>query len=349
MDSRATYILRRLWLVIPTFIGITFFCFLLCQFVPGGPVEQALMQMRAGGSGGEGAGGALASEQVSEAQRQALREHFGFDKPILVRYWDWLVVNKLGMTVDSYTYSNKTVGQLVVERFPVSLTFGITGFFLTYLICIPLGIAKAMRNGGLFDVVSSLVVFAGYAIPAFAFGMLLKMLFSGTSEHFWDLFPIGGFRSDEWETFTFWGKVKDQIVHMFLPVLCYVIGNFAVLTLLMKNSLLEQISQDYMRTVVARGGTMQTAVWRHAFRNAMIPLATGFGGVFSIMFAGSVLIERVFNIPGIGLLSLDAIVSRDYMVFMGILALTSIVGLVGRIFSDFCYMLIDPRISFGKE
>jgi microcin C transport system permease protein len=201
----------------------------------------------------------------------------------------------------------------------------------------------------LFDLVSSFAVFVGYAIPAFAFGMILKMMFSGTVEGFWDVFPIGGFRSDEWDELMFWDKVKDQTYHMFLPVLCYVIGNFAVLTMLMKNSLLEQISQDYVRTVVARGGTMRLAVWRHAFRNAMIPIATGFGGVFSVMFAGSVLIERVFNIPGIGLLSLEAIVSRDYMVFMGILALTSIVGLIGRIFSDFCYMLIDPRISFSKE
>jgi microcin C transport system permease protein len=147
---------------------------------------------------------------------------------------------------------------------------------------------------------------------------------------------------------SFWEKVKDQFMHMFLPVMCYVIGNFAVLTLLMKNSLLEQISQDYVRTVVAKGGSMKRAVWKHALRNALIPIATGFGGVLSIMFAGSVLIERVFNIPGMGLLSLEAIVGRDYMVFMGTLALTSIVALLGRVLSDFCYVLIDPRISFNK-
>jgi len=217
------------------------------------------------------------------------------------------------------------------------------------LICIPLGIAKALKNGGVFDLVSSVLVFVGYAIPSFAFGMLLKMFFSGTVEGFWDIFPIGGFRSDGWEELGFADKVKDQFMHMFLPVLCYVIGNFAVLTMLMKNSLMEQISQDYVRTVVARGGTMRMAVWKHAFRNAMIPIATGFGGVLSILFAGSVLIERVFNIPGIGLLSLEAIVSRDYMVFMGVLALTSIVALLGRILSDFCYVLIDPRISFSSE
>ena len=291
----------------------------------------------------------MGSEQISESQREALKEHFGFDKPILQRYWNWLVTNRLGMSVDSYVYSNKSVGELIFSRFPVSLTFGIVSFVLTYLICIPLGIAKAMRNGGLFDLGSSIVVFVGYAIPAFAFGMLLKTLFSGTSDAFFDWFPLGGFHAENWEELTFFEKSKDLVWHMFLPVLCYVIGNFAVLTLLMKNSLLEQISQDYVRTVVARGGSMRSAVWMHAFRNAMIPIATGFGGVFSIMFAGSVLIERVFNIPGIGLLSLDAIVSRDYMVFMGILSLTSIVGLFGRLFSDFCYMLIDPRISFAKD
>ncbi len=305
-----------------------------------------MLKMRGDSSGADGA---LGSQEISEAQREALREHFGFDKPIIQRYWDWLVVNKLGMTVNSYVYSHKTVGSLIFERFPVSLTFGITGFILTYLICIPLGIAKALKDGGTFDLISSVVVFVGYAIPSFAFGMLLKMFFSGTVDNFWDIFPIGGFRSDGWEALSFGAKVKDQFMHMFLPVLCYVIGNFAVLTMLMKNSLMEQISQDYVRTVVARGGTMQTAVWKHAFRNAMIPIATGFGGVLSILFAGSVLIERVFNIPGIGLLSLEAIVSRDYMVFMGVLALTSIVALLGRIMSDFCYVLIDPRISFSSE
>lgn len=345
MSSKGAYFLRRLWLVIPTFVGITFASFLLCQFVPGGPVEQAMLRMKGDG----GSGDALGGEQVSEAQRQALVEHFGFDKPILVRYWDWLVVNKMGMTVESYVYTNRTVGGLIVDRFPVSLTFGIVGFFLTYLICVPLGIAKALRNGGLFDLGSSIVVFVGYAIPAFAFGMLLKLFFAGSSDAFWDWFPIGGYRSENWVELGFWAKIADQAHYMFLPVLCYVIGNFAILTMLMKNSLLDQISQDYMRTVVARGGDMKKAVWGHALRNALIPIATGFGGVFSLMFAGSVLIERVFNIPGIGLLSLDAIVSRDYMVFMGILALTSVVGLIGRIFSDFCYMLIDPRITFSKD
>lgn len=349
MDSRWTYLVRRLLLTIPTFIGITLCSFTLCQFVPGGPVELAMLKMRGTQSGSSESAGALGSSAISEKQREELVKHFGFDKPVIQRYWNWLVTDKLGLDSDSYIYTNKKVGQLIVERFPVSLTFGITGFVLTYLICVPLGLAKALRHGGMFDLFSSIVVFVGYAIPPFAFGMLLKLFFAGSSEHFWDLFPLGGFRSENWDELGFWAKVADQADHMFLPVVCYVVGNFAVLTLLMKNSLLDQISQDYMRTVVARGGDMRSAVWKHAMRNALIPIATGFGGVFSIMFAGSVLIERVFNIPGIGLLSLDAIVNRDYMVFMGILGLTSIVGLIGRVMSDFLYLVIDPRITFSKE
>ena len=346
--ERLSYFIRRLLLVIPTFLGITFLVFALTQFVPGGPVEQRIAQMRGMGSG-ESGGGAGSNVSITEDQRKAIEREFGFDKPFLVRYSNWLFRDAMGMNAYSYKYNNKKVWQLITERFPVSLTFGVTGFVLTYLVCIPLGIFKALRNGSSFDVLSSLVVLVLYAIPAFAFGMILKTLFSGTSDAFFDWFPIGGFRSENWHELSTWEKIKDQTHHMFLPVLCYVIGNFAVLTILMKNSLLDQIAQDYVRTVLAKGGTMRRAVWGHALRNAIIPIVTGIGGILSIMFAGSVLIERVFAINGIGLLTLDAIIGRDYMVFMGTLALTAILGLVGRIFSDFCYVLVDPRISFGGE
>lgn len=345
--ERLSYFIRRLLLIIPTFIGITFLVFALTQFVPGGPVEQRIAQMRGMGSGESGAGGRSVS--ITEDQRAAIEREFGFDKPLLVRYTTWLFKDFMGMKSYSYKYNNKTVWRLISERFPVSLTFGITGFVLTYLICIPLGIAKALRNGSGFDVLSSVVVLVLYAIPAFAFGMILKTLFAGTSDAFFDWFPIGGFRSENWDQLSTWAKIKDQTHHMFLPVLCYVIGNFAVLTILMKNSLLDQIAQDYVRTVLAKGGTMRRAVWGHALRNAVIPIVTGIGGILSIMFAGSVLIERVFAINGIGLLTVDAIVGRDYMVFMGTLALTAIVGLLGRVLSDFCYVIVDPRISFGKQ
>ena len=344
--ERTHYIIRRLLLVVPTFIGITFACFALCQFIPGGPVEQAIMSMRGVGDASVDAAAAAGPSGISPDQRKALEEHFGFDRPLLQRYWKWLVTDRIGMAVDSYKYPNKTVLQLIVERFPVSLIFGLTGFFLTYLVCVPLGIAKAVRNGSWFDTASSVLVFIGYAIPAFAFGMLLKMFFSGTTEGLWDIFPVSGFTSENFAEMSGADKAKDLFMHMFLPVTCYMIGNFAVLTLLMKNSLLEQVSQDYVRTVLAKGATFKRAIWGHAFRNSLIPIATGFGSIFTLIFAGSVLIEKVFEIPGMGLLSLDAIVSRDYMVFMGILALTSILALVGRIFSDVCYMFIDPRIHF---
>ena len=343
--ERWSYFLRRLLLMVPTFLGITFACFALVQAVPGGPVEQALARMRGMGAAEAGqsphAGGSVSAEQ-----RKALETHFGFDQPLVRRYWTWLARDKMGLAARSYKYPNKTAGQLIRERFAVSLVFGISGFVLTYLICIPLGIAKALRHGSIFDAASSLIVFTGYAIPAFAFGMLLKMLFAGTSERFWDWLPAAGIVSVNFELLSPWGQFKDLAAHFVLPVSCYVIGNFAVLTLLMKNSLLEQIGQDYVRTVLAKGGSLRRAVWGHAFRNALIPIATGFGGVLGILFAGSVLIEKVFEIPGMGRLSLDSIVSRDYMVFMGILAVTSLLGLLGRLLSDVCYLLIDPRIRF---
>jgi len=346
--ERMDYFIRRFLLVIPTFIGITILCFGLIQFVPGGPVEQVIMRMKGIGAGESGRG-VEAGASISEQQRKAIEAHFGFDKPFYKRYWKWLVTDRLGMKMESYKFPNKTAWQLIKERFKVSLVFGITGFVLSYLVCIPLGIIKALKHNRMFDLGSSIIVFVGYAVPAFAFGMLLKMLFCGTVEGLWDFFPVAGFYSDNFASMTFWEQSKDIFKHMFLPVLCYVIGNFAVLTLLMKNSLLEQISRDYVRTVLAKGGSFNRAIWGHALRNSLIPIATGLGSILTVMFAGSVIIEQVFEIPGMGRLSLEAIVGRDYPVFMGILSLTSVLGLVGNILSDFLYVLIDPRITFQKS
>ncbi|MEW5734493.1 MAG: ABC transporter permease subunit [Thermodesulfobacteriota bacterium] len=345
--NRVDYFLRRLLLVVPTFLGITLVVFGIIQLVPGGPVETYIHSMRGLGQG-ESGGGPSVTAAISPEQVKALKEHFGFDKPFLTRYWEWLAKNRLGLSMESYKFPNKTAWQLISERFRVSLIFGLAGFFLTYLICIPLGIAKALRHGSAFDLGSSVVVFVGYAIPAFAFGMVLKMFFCGTTDGLFDIFPVAGFVSGNFSELTFWGKFKDVFMHMALPVLCYVIGNFAVLTILMKNSLLEQIGKEYIKTVLAKGGGVHRAVWGHAFRNSLIPVATGFGAILTVMFAGSVLIEQVFEIPGMGLLSLEAIVGRDYPVFLGILSVTSILGLLGNILSDFCYVLIDPRIHFAK-
>lgn len=346
--ERLNYFIRRFLLVIPTFIGITILCFGLIQFVPGGPVEQIIMKMKGIGAG-ESSRGAGAQASISIQQRKAIEAHFGFDQPFYKRYWKWLVTDRLGMKMESYKFPNKTAWQLIKERFKVSLIFGVAGFVLSYLACIPLGILKALRHNKMFDLGSSLVIFVGYAIPPFAFGMVLKMLFCGTVEGLWDFFPVSGFYSDNFAAMTSWEQTKDIFMHMLLPVLCYIIGNFAILTLLMKNSLLEQISKDYIRTVLAKGGSFTRAIWGHAFRNSLIPIATGFGSILTIMFAGSVIIEQVFEIPGMGRLSLEAIVGRDYPVFMGILSLTSVLGLIGNILSDFLYILIDPRIDFQKN
>jgi len=347
--SLSRYILRRLLLAIPTFIGITLVCFALIHVVPGGPIEERLRAMRSmeGGEGGARGGAAGAPSAVSEQYRQDLIRYYGFDRPFYQRYWTWLVDQRLGLAAPSYKYPNRTAWELIRGRIPVSLWFGITGFLLSYLVCIPLGIAKTLRYGTPFDMVSSVVVLVGYALPAFVIGMILKTLLCGTSDAFWDILPLGGFQSANFESLSLWGQFVDRVRHMILPLTCYVMGNFAVLTLMMRNSLLDQISADYVRTVLAKGATRRYAIVRHALRNALIPIATGFGGILMVMFAGSVLIERVFEIHGMGLLTLEALEGRDYPVFLALLVLTSLLGLAGRILSDICYKIIDPRIKFN--
>ncbi len=308
-------------LVIPTLIGITIVCFMISQFVPGGPVEQLLLQMR-GISAGDNIGAkSTETRGLTEEHKKMLEKHFGFDKPLIIRYFNWLGgVARLDFG-ESYKYPNKSVWQLIKERFPVSLIFGLTGFILQYLICIPLGVWKAMKHGSAFDTITSVIIFIGYAVPAFAFGMLLKMLFCGTTDGLFDWFPIAGFVSQNFEYMTFFEKVKDVAWHMFLPVVCYMIDAFAALTILMKNSIIEQVNSDYVRAVMAKGCSYKRAVFSHAFRNSLIPIATGFGSFMTLMFAGSVLIERVFDIPGMGQLVLDVITSCDYNLFMGIIVI----------------------------
>ncbi len=343
--DRLEYFVRRALLVIPTFLGITILCFMITQFLPGGPVEQALAQMRGMGSGSAPAT-AVAQGAVSDTYRETMKAHYEFDKPMAVQYWHWLVRDRVGMQRKSYKFTNRTAWELIRQRIPVSLMFGLTGFLLSYLVCIPLGIAKAVRDATPFDLITSVMVFVAYAIPPLALGMVLKTLLCGNLPGFPDILPATGIRADDYALLSPAGKLIDVVRHMILPVFCYVIGNFAVLTILMKNSLLDQISSDYVRTVLAKGGSRHRAIWGHAVRNAMIPIATGLGSIMTVMFAGSVIIERIFEIPGMGRLSVDSVVTRDYPVFLGIIALTSILTLAGRIISDLCYVLIDPRIRF---
>ena len=348
--DRLAYLIRRLLLVIPTFIGITIICFSLTRFLPGGPVELKLMKMRGMGGGGEAAAAAQGTAaSVTDDYRKELERQYGFDKPVYEQYWQWLVTNRMGMKLESYQYPNKTAWQLIKGRIPVSIWFGLASFFLTYLICIPLGIAKALRHRQAFDAGSSLIVFVSYAIPSFALAMGLKMLFCGTMDGGWDVFPLGGISSDFATEPSAWVWFKDRAWHMVLPVLCYVAGSFAMLTLLMKNSLLDQISADYVRTVIAKGATRRRAIWGHAFRNALVPIATGLGPIIGLLFAGSIIIESIFEIPGMGLLSWNALMGRDYAVFLALLSLTASFQLIGNIISDVLYMLIDPRIDFSKK
>ncbi len=349
--DRLAYLVRRMLLVIPTFIGITIVCFSLTRFLPGGPVEMRMMRLKGlGAQSGETSGSSNASaSQVSEEYKKQLEAQFGFDKPICEQYWDWLVVKRMGMNLPSYDYPNKTAWELIRSRIPISLWFGLASFLLTYMICIPLGIAKALRHRQAFDAVSSFVVFVAYAIPAFALAMLLKMFFCGTVDGFADIFPLGGISSDFDVEPSTWVWFWDRAWHMALPICCYVAGGFAMLTILMKNSLLDQISADYIRTVIAKGATRRRAIWGHAFRNALIPVATGLGGIIGLIFVGSIIIETIFEIPGMGRLSWDALIGRDYAVFLSLLALTASFQLVGNLISDVLYMIIDPRIDFSKK
>jgi microcin C transport system permease protein len=339
------YFLRRVLLIIPTFIGITLAVFVIMHFVPGGPVERQIMRFQMAAAGG-GEGGGSAMRGGVEIPKEAIEEitrYYGFDKPVYTRYvsWLWKVVHlDLGQ---SYVYQ-EPVWDIIKARFPISLTIGLTGFFMSYLICVPLGVWKAVKHGSKFDFVSSVLVFIGYAIPGWALGTALLVLFGGGS--FWNVFPLGGFRSDNWQYLSLWGKVTDQANHMFLPVACYMVGEFATLTILTKNSLMENMSQDYVRTAFAKGLHKNRVIFVHALRNSLIPIATGLGHAFSLILAGSFLIEKVFNIDGMGYLGYTSILQRDYPVALGILVIGSLLLLLGNIISDMIYAVVDPRIRF---
>ena len=318
--------------------------FLIMHFVPGGPVEREIMRMRMGSmsEGGASGGGRMGLELPDDAVQQ-IREYYGFDKPVYIRYvsWLWKVLHlDLG---NSYIYQDP-VWVVIKSRFPISITLGLTGFLLSYLVCIPLGVMKAVKHGSKFDLVSSFIVFLGYSVPGWALGTALLVLFGGGS--FWNVFPLGGFRPDNWDYLSVGQKIYQQARYMFLPVLCYMVGEFATLTILTKNALMENMAQDYIRTAFAKGLHKRRVIFVHALRNSLIPLATGLGSVFSLILAGSFLIEKVFNIDGMGYLGYNAILQRDYPVALGILVIGSLLMLIGNIISDVIYAFVDPRIRF---
>ena len=461
------YIIRRLLLMIPTFIGATFLVFFILQVAPDGPFERAVRQLKDSSSSSEsgGSSGNVVSSQVLTPELlDEIRMQFGLDKPIIIRYLIWLGIYpkevknkkiklnqsfrdsftsiKIGLfkkillqkyikvvetddelqviesgaglefivppdsilmkrhninratsknlsfyrktyeelpsnpsLIKTWYYSNwkiekydkeneiitltqrkfqgiitgflgysekrgKNVSSLIRERLHISIIFGVSGFLLAYLVCIPLGIIKALKHGSKFDILSSTIVFIGYSIPGYALGIVLLYYFGG------DYFPVHGWRSANWFELSFMQKVWDQVHHAFLPVLCYMVGSFATLTVLMKNSLLENLSQDYVRTAFAKGLSEKRVIIFHAVRNSLIPLATGIGQLIGIFLAGSYLIELVFDIDGIGMLGLKALFDRDYNIIMGTLVLFTIVRLLGNLISDLTYALIDPRIRF---
>jgi microcin C transport system permease protein len=333
------YLIRRLLLMIPTLIGITLICFTLTQFVPGGPVEQMISRIRAVSA----ERGMDAAHTITEEEIENIKAYFGFDKPPHIRYLNWLGnVIRLDLGT-SYAYE-EPVWNVIVSKFPISLFFGFTSFFLSYLICIPLGMIKAVKHKSPFDTATSIIIFAGYVMPGYALGILLITFLGGGS--FLDWFPISGIVSDNFESLSFTAKILDFLHHMVLPLICYMASEFAFLTILMKNSLLDEIKKDYMRTAMVKGSPFNIAVWKHALRNSLIPLATRLSEIFTIMFAGALLIEKIFDIDGMGLLVYNSIVSRDYNVVMGIILLSSIMVLLGRLFSDILYVVVDPRIKF---
>jgi len=344
-----SYILKRLLLMIPTLFGVIAITFAVIQFVPGGPVEQALMELRAAQvGGGEASGGGVGNyrgRQGLDAERiKEIEALYGFDKPPMTRFWQMLkgfVTFDLGQSF----YHHMDVWSLVVSKMPVSISLGMWTFFLTYFVSLPLGIAKAVREGSRFDVATSMAVLVGYSIPGFVLGVFLLVLFGGGTFVQW--FPLRGLTSDNWEELSLMGKVLDYLWHITLPVIASVAGSFAVMTMLTKNTFLEEIRKQYVLTARAKGLSEKAVLYKHVFRNALIPLVTGFPAAFvAAFFTGSLLIETLFSLDGLGLLSYESVIRRDYPVVMGTLYLFTLIGLVVKLIGDLCYVWVDPRVQF---
>ena len=340
-----SYILKRLLLMVPTLLGVLTVTFVVIQFVPGGPIEQLMAEARMGPGGGEGS--AYKAGRDSDAKQLAeLKKLYGFDKPPLVRYVEMLS-NFARFDLGRSFLHNKDVWQLIKEKLPVSISLGLWAFLLTYLISIPLGIAKAVREGSRFDAATTLLVLIGFAIPGFVLGVFLIVLFAGGS--FWEIFPLRGLTSDNWAELSWPARIADYFWHLTLPMICYVIGGFATVTLLTKNTFIEELRKQYVLVARAKGLSQDRVLWKHVFRNALIPLITGFPAAFVFaFFGGSLLIETLFSLDGLGLLSYESIVRRDYPVVLGSLFLFTLIGLVVKLVSDLLYVVVDRRVQFGS-
>ncbi len=352
------YILRRLLLVIPTLLGIMIINFALTQFVPGGPIEQILAQLEgqgdvfegiAGGAGDADIGGesdsdyiggrGLPPEFIAELERE-----FGFDKPPLERFLN-MMWNYVRFDFGESYFRSISVFDLVMEKMPVSITLGLWSTLIAYLISIPLGIKKAIKDGSAFDTWTSGAIIVGYSIPGFLFAILMIVLFAGGS--YWRVFPLRGLTSSNFEDLTMIGKVLDYFWHIALPVFASTISAFATLTLLTKNSFLDEIKKQYVITAKAKGLSESRVLYGHVFRNAMLIVISGFPALFiGVFFGGSLIIETLFSLDGLGRLGFEAAVARDYPVVFGTLFAFSLIGLVVGILTDLTYVFIDPRIDF---
>lgn len=345
------YIIKRLLLMIPTLFGVMLVTFMVTQFVPGGPVEQLIHQIQGQSVTGEVSGSSgspfyRGNAGLDKEKLDQLKKLYGFDKPAYKRFFIMMgnyITFDLG---DSYFY-RQSVMDLIISKLPVSITLGMWSFFIVYLTCIPLGIYKAVRDGSPIDVATSTVVLIGYAIPGFVLGVMLLVLLGGGS--FWDVFPLRGLTSDNFDELSWFGKVKDYLWHITLPVISLVVSSFAVMTMLTKNSFIEEIRKQYVLTARAKGLSETKVLYKHIFRNAMIPLVTSFPGAFiGAFFAGSLLIETIFSLDGLGFLGYESILKRDYPVVLGTLYMFTLLGLFAKLITDICYVLVDPRIQFDS-
>ncbi|NNK95840.1 MAG: ABC transporter permease subunit [Desulfobacterales bacterium] len=344
------YIIKRFLLMIPTLFGIMLITFVVTQFVPGGPVEKLLAEIEGQGKGG---GEAISSSPVyrggaglDQEKIEQLKKFYGFDQPPISRFFK-MMKQYLQFDFGRSYYYQRGVAELVISRMPVSMSLGLWSFIIVYGCCIPLGIMKAVRDGSRFDVFSSTVILVGYAIPGFVLGITLIVLFGGGS--FWNIFPLRGLVSDNWADLGLMEKILDYLWHMVLPIISSAVGSLAVMTMLTKNSFLEEIGKQYVVTARAKGLDEKTVLYKHVFRNAIIPIITGFPGYFiAAFFTGSLLIETIFSLDGMGLLAYQSVLNRDYPVVLGTLYFFTIIGLVSRLLSDLSYVFVDPRISFSR-
>ncbi|SDE11002.1 microcin C ABC transporter permease YejB [Ruegeria marina] len=358
------YILRRLLLVIPTLLGIMLVNFVLVQFVPGGPVDQAIAQLQGGGDvfesfAGQGNDAQLNTQTNAVNDRyigarglppefiKELEELYGLDKPAHERFL-LMLWNYLHLDFGESYFRKIDVVDLVLEKMPVSITLGLWSTLIAYAISIPLGIRKAVRDGSRFDTWTSGLIIAAYAIPGFLFAILLLVLFAGGS--YWQIFPLRGLTSDDFADLSLIGKVLDYLWHIALPLTAYTIGAFTTLTLLTKNSFLDEIKKQYVITARAKGLSESRVLYGHVFRNAMLIVISGFPAVFlSVFLGGSLIIETIFSLDGLGRLGFEATVARDYPVMFGTLFVFGLIGLLVGILSDLTYVLVDPRIDFERR